>query len=85
MPARTHKEQKLNFEQSMTRLEEIASRLEHPETGLEEPISLVEEGRKLVAACRKLLDDAELRIKTLDNPAPATANKKDDEDGFSLI
>jgi exonuclease VII small subunit len=47
----------------------------------------VEEGRKLVAACRKLLDDAELRIKTLESvdAAPAQVNKNAEEDGFSLI
>ena len=87
MASRNQKENKLSFEQSMSRLEEISARLEHPETGLEETIALVEEGRKLVAACRKLLDDAELRIKTLEavDAAPAQVTKNDEEDGFSLI
>ncbi|MBR5894122.1 MAG: exodeoxyribonuclease VII small subunit [Akkermansia sp.] len=89
MPPRTNKDKAMSFEQSMARLEEIAARLEHPETGLEETIALVEEGRRLVASSRKLLDEAELRIRLLENPesapAPVAANTKDDEDGFSLI
>ncbi len=78
----------MNFEQSMARLEEIAHRLNSPETGLEETIALVEEGRRLVATCRALLEQAEKRIKTLENPAapsPVTPKQKDDDNEFSLI
>lgn len=88
MSAGGKKEKALNFEQSMERLEAIAARLENPETGLEETIALVEEGRRLVVNCRTLLEKAELRIKTLDNPASAPAAAtlpKDEEDGFSLV
>jgi exodeoxyribonuclease VII small subunit len=88
MSAGGKKEKALSFELSMERLEAIAARLENPETGLEETIALVEEGRRLVVSCRKLLEKAELRIKTLDNPASASAVAtlpKDEEDGFSLV
>lgn len=88
MPPRTSKDKALNFEQSMARLEQIAALLEHPETGLEQTISLVEEGRSLVSSCRKLLDEAELKIKQLEAPEPVAAppaDKKGDENGFSLI
>lgn len=87
---RTGKEKKLTFEQSMARLEEISARLNNPETGLEETIALVEEGRKLIATGRALLNQAELRITKLDNPAepfvaaPAEP-RKDDDNGFTLI
>ncbi len=74
----------------MARLEEISTRLNNPETGLEETIALVEEGRKLIATGRALLNQAELRITQLDNPAephvPAPAvTQKDDDNGFTLI
>lgn len=87
---RTSKEKKLTFEQSMARLEEISTRLNNPETGLEETIALVEEGRRLIATGRALLNQAELRITKLDNPAeplvPAPAEtRKDDDNGFTLI
>ncbi|MDO5473116.1 MAG: exodeoxyribonuclease VII small subunit [Akkermansia sp.] len=89
MSPRRPGEKNLTFEQSMARLEEIAARLENPETGLEETIALVEEGRRLVAAGRKLLDEAELKIRTLDAPeqvpTPVPTTKTDNEDGFSLI
>ncbi len=74
----------------MARLEEISTRLNNPETGLEETIALVEEGRKLIATGRALLNQAELRITKLDNPAeplvtaPAVT-QKDDDNGFTLI
>ncbi len=76
------------FEQATARLEEIIARMDSPEAGLEEMISLVEEGLALIARSRKLLADAELRIRTLENPdtqvaPPRTATPQDD--GFTLI
>lgn len=81
----------LSFEQSMARLDEISARLDNPETGLEETIRLVEEGLKLVRSGRAMLDNAELRIKMLENPdAVATPDagvkiSRNDEHDFSLI
>ena len=81
----------LSFEQSMARLDEISARLDNPETGLEETIRLVEEGLKLVRSGRTMLDNAELRIKMLENPdavtTPDTGAKisRNDEHDFSLI
>lgn len=89
MPPKTAKS--LSFEQSMERLEAISAALENPETGLEETIRLVEEGLKLVKSSRALLENAELRIKTLENPQHgADSGHKDevshnDEHDFSLI
>lgn len=88
MPPRSSKQ--LGFEQAMSRLEEISSALNNPETGLEDTISLVEEGLKLVRSCRKLLDDAELRIKILENPQPEQLARKNemplnDEHDFTLL
>lgn len=88
MPPRSNKQ--LNFEQAMNRLEEISALLDNPETGLEDTINLVEEGLKLVRSSRKLLDNAELRIKVLENPQPEQAallneKKLNDEHDFTLL
>lgn len=73
----------------MARLEAISARLEDPETGLEETIRLVEEGIQLVRNSRKMLDEAELRIKVLENPeedrSQPTADSNSSNDGFTLL
>lgn len=66
-------EHPIQFEQATVRLEEIVERLDDPATGLEEMISLVEEGLTLIRRSRDLLNKAELRIRTLEEPAPETA------------
>lgn len=89
MSPRTSKTQEPGFEQSMGRLKEISDRLDNPETGLEETIALVEEGLKLIARSKELLQEAELRIKTLENPAaaqtPAQPADSRTDDGFTLL
>jgi exodeoxyribonuclease VII small subunit len=87
MPPRSNKQ--LNFEQAMNRLEEISALLDNPETGLEDTINLVEEGLKLIRSSRKLLDNAEMRIKVLENPqaeqvALLNEKKLNDEHDFTL-
>ena len=87
MPPRSNKQ--LNFEQAMNRLEEISAFLDNPETGLEDTINLVEEGLKLIRSSRKLLDNAEMRIKVLENPqaeqvALLNEKKLNDEHDFTL-
>ncbi len=57
--------QKVTFEDSMKRLEEIVRRLEEKKVPLEESIRLYEEGMKIGKRCRKLLDDADRRIRDL--------------------
>lgn len=56
---------KLNFEQSMKRLEEIVGLLEGGEAPLEEALSLFEEGTKLMRTCSALLDQAEQKVALL--------------------
>lgn len=56
---------KLNFEQSLSRLEEIVDRLEGGELALSDSMKLFEEGAGLVAACTKMLDDAEQKVSVL--------------------
>lgn len=55
----------MNFEQSMTRLEEIVSTLERGEVGLEDAMKLFEEGSKLMRVCTAALDEAEQKVTLL--------------------
>jgi len=57
---------KITFEKAMERLQEIVSRLEDGNVPLEESIKLYEEGMKLGKLCKKMLDEAELKIKRLE-------------------
>lgn len=56
---------KLDFEQSMARLEEIVSLLERGDAPLEEAMALFEEGAKLLSECTKQLDQAEQKVALL--------------------
>lgn len=56
------KEKKLNFEQSMQRIEEIVAKLEKGDAALEESLALFEEGTALVKNCASLLDSAEQKV-----------------------
>ncbi len=84
------KKQPIRFEQAMSRLEQIIQLLDNPETGLEEMIPLVEEGLSLIRSSKELLKNAELRIRTLENPqetAPEATPPQpapQNDDGFSL-
>ena len=53
---------KLDFEQSMARLEEIVAALEKGDAQLADSLALFEEGTKLIAACSKQLDQAEQQV-----------------------
>ena len=56
---------KLNFEDSMARLEEIVSLLERGDAPLEQAMALFEEGAKLLRECTKQLDEAEQKVTLL--------------------
>lgn len=58
-------EKDLNFEQAMSKLEEIAIELEKGELSLDESVSKFEEGMKLSKQCSDLLENAEKRIAIL--------------------
>ena len=61
MPAK----KKLNFEDSMARLEEIVALLERGEAPLDQAMSLFEEGAKLLRECTAKLDTAEQQVRLL--------------------
>ena len=55
-------ENKMNFEESMERLEQIVRIMERGEAPLEESLNLFREGTQLVAGCSKLLQEARLQV-----------------------
>lgn len=57
--------QKMKFEISMARLDEIVSELEKNERPLDESIQLFEEGLKLVRACNEKLNEFEAQVKDI--------------------
>ena len=59
------KNEKLKFEDSLLRLEEIAELLENENTPLEESISLFEEGINLRDLCEEKLKNAKLKIEKI--------------------
>lgn len=59
------KKSKNNFEQDLSRLEEISRSLEEDNVELEKAISLFEEGVNLSKSCLKTLKEAELKITEL--------------------
>ena len=53
---------KMNFEQSLARLEEIVGHLEKGDMPLNDSLKLFEEGTALLSSCNKMLDDAEQKV-----------------------
>ena len=77
----TKKKTKNNFEENLSRLEEIGALLEGEELGLDESISLFEEGIKLSKSCMTALKKAELKITELKSEL-SEVTSKDDEENF---
>lgn len=59
------KEENINFEEAMKKLEEIATELEKNDLDLDASVSKFEEGMKLSKQCSQMLEDAEKRISIL--------------------
>ena len=57
--------EKMSFEKSMARLEEIAAELEGEKLPLDKSVKLYEEGVKLAAKCATELEDAKRAIACL--------------------
>ena len=54
--------EKLSFEQSVARIEEIVRALEKGDVPLEQSLTLFEEGTGLIKSCSKMLDEAEKKV-----------------------
>ena len=66
--------EKMNYEKSVLRLEEIVDKLANGNLSLEEMMKLYEEGTSLAAKCAKILDAAQLKITEL---SAGKANEND--------
>jgi exodeoxyribonuclease VII small subunit len=55
----------LNYEDAVRELEAVIGALETAQISLEESLTLYERGQALAARCAALLEQAELRLKTL--------------------
>ena len=58
-------EEKIEFEKSLKRLEEIVEKVEGETLPLEESLKLYEEGKKLIASLEKTLKEAERKVEEL--------------------
>ncbi|MCQ2371619.1 MAG: exodeoxyribonuclease VII small subunit [Akkermansia sp.] len=80
-----------SFEQAAARLEEIVALMDNPSTGMEDMIALAEEGLTLLRSSKKMLAEAELKIRKLEAPEPASAEPgpaaglEEASDDFSLL
>ncbi len=57
--------EELTYEQALAELEEITRRLEETPPALEETLALFERGQQLAQRCAALLDQADLKLRTL--------------------
>ena len=63
-----------DFEQSLEQLEALVERMEDGELSLEDSLAAYERGVGLYRRCQTALEQAELRVKLLSDPAdPSTA------------
>jgi exodeoxyribonuclease VII small subunit len=63
-----------DFEASLDALEQLVEKMEHGELSLEESLAAYERGVGLYRRCQQALEQAELRVKLLSDPAnPASA------------
>ena len=68
---------KLNYEQSVSRLEEIVELLENGELPLEESMKIFEEGTKLSDECYSMLSKAEQKITQISDIENETINEEE--------
>lgn len=59
------KEENINFEEAMKKLEEIANELEKNDLDLDSSVLKFEEGMKISKQCSKMLEEAEKKISVL--------------------
>lgn len=62
----------LSFEEAFQQLEDVRAQLESGQLALEQSVTMYEQGKLLSAHCQNLLDNAELRIRKLENDGSLT-------------
>ena len=70
------KQENINFEDAMKKLEEIANELEKNDLDLDSSVSKFEEGMKLSKQCSQMLENAEKRINILINTEEGLVEEK---------
>lgn len=73
--------EKLSFEKSMERLEQIVRAMERGDAPLEESLKLFQEGTELVRSCGKMLEDAEMQVNKVIKTADGSPTMEVFEDG----
>lgn len=68
-------EKEIKFEQAMAQLSEIVKTLENGEAPLDEAIALFEDGMKLSKHCTELLEQAEQKVRFLQEQAENTSDE----------
>ncbi len=71
----------LTYEKALRELQEVVQKLEGGQLALEEAMALFERGQALVGHCSQLLDQAELRLKTLAPGSDVAPQEADLENG----
>ena len=70
----------LNFEKTMTELEETVNKLERGDVSLDESLELFEKGIKLSKSCQKILETAEKKVSVLLASEDGTMKEEEFED-----
>ncbi len=73
--------EKLSFEKSMERLEQIVRAMERSDAPLDESLKLFQEGTELVRSCGKMLEDAEMQVNKVIKTADGSPTMEVFEDG----
>ena len=73
--------EKLSFEKSMERLEQIVRTMERGDAPLDESLKLFQEGTELVRSCGKMLEDAEMQVNKVIKTADGSPTMEVFEDG----
>lgn len=71
------KEEDINFEDALKKLESIANELEKNDSDLDKSVKLFEEGTKLSKKCSEILEAAEKRITILINDGKDNFEEED--------
>lgn len=56
---------KMDYEQALAELEQVTAQLENEQLPLEKMLEFYARGQALAIRCNQLLDEAELRVKTI--------------------
>ena len=81
---------KPSFEHALTRLEEIIEKIEGEQLPLDDMVDCYEEGMKLLFSCRERIQQAKLRVETLEasfdsDQAPVAGGADDDNDSTAEL